>query len=162
MTTPMTTHEKALEAGAAREAACDGRDFNALSKADKQRYTDRFADGVSAYISALTPPDVAGLVDDLAQEIRRVDGSNSLGSGALAEALAPFIASLLTHPSSENAHLREREGWKLVPVEPTRAMWAAMADTLYGYKNRHHDKVVGDLWSAMLAASPSHQDQSNG
>lgn len=31
-------------------------------------------------------------VDALAQEIRRVDGSNSLGAGALAEALMPFIA----------------------------------------------------------------------
>ena len=30
-------------------------------------------------------------VDALAQEIRRVDGSHSLGAGALAEALLPFI-----------------------------------------------------------------------
>ena len=36
--------------------------------------------------------DVARMdVDDLAEEIRRVDGSNSLGAGALAEALMPFI-----------------------------------------------------------------------
>lgn len=33
-------------------------------------------------------------VDDLAQEIRRVDGSNSMGAGALAEALMSFIAKL--------------------------------------------------------------------
>lgn len=33
-------------------------------------------------------------VDSLAQEIRRVDGANSLGAGALAEALAPFVASV--------------------------------------------------------------------
>ena len=32
-------------------------------------------------------------VDDLAQEIRRVNGSNSLGAGALAEALVPFIVA---------------------------------------------------------------------
>lgn len=32
-------------------------------------------------------------VDALAQEIRRVDGSHSLGAGALAEALAPYIAA---------------------------------------------------------------------
>ena len=31
-------------------------------------------------------------VDALAQEIRRVDGSNSLGAGALAEALMPFLS----------------------------------------------------------------------
>lgn len=35
-------------------------------------------------------------VDDLAQEIRLVDGNNSLGSGALAEALMPRIRSALT------------------------------------------------------------------
>mgnify|MGYP001486935281 CR=1 FL=1 len=34
-------------------------------------------------------------VDALAQEIRRVDGSNSLGAGALAEALMPFISKHL-------------------------------------------------------------------
>jgi hypothetical protein len=34
-------------------------------------------------------------VDALAQEIRRVDGSNSFGAGALAEALMPFIGSRL-------------------------------------------------------------------
>jgi hypothetical protein len=50
------------------------------------------------------------------------------------------------------------EGWVMVPVEPTREMWAAMADTLYGYKNRHHDKVAGDLYRAAVSArhaSPS-------
>lgn len=33
-------------------------------------------------------------VDDLAQEIRRVDGNNSLGAGALAEALMPALSAL--------------------------------------------------------------------
>ena len=33
-------------------------------------------------------------VDELAQEIRRVDGGNSLGAGALAEALMPFLSTL--------------------------------------------------------------------
>lgn len=32
-------------------------------------------------------------VDELAQEIRRVDGSHSLGAGALAEALMPFLSA---------------------------------------------------------------------
>lgn len=31
-------------------------------------------------------------IDDLAQEIRRVDGGHSLGAGALAEALLPFLS----------------------------------------------------------------------
>lgn len=34
-------------------------------------------------------------VDDLAQEIRRVDGDHSLGAGALAEAIMPFIEAAM-------------------------------------------------------------------
>lgn len=34
-------------------------------------------------------------VDELAQEIRRVDGNNALGAGALADALMPFLESAL-------------------------------------------------------------------
>lgn len=37
-------------------------------------------------------------VDALAQEIRRVDGSNSLGAGALAEALMPFFSAAAIPP----------------------------------------------------------------
>lgn len=36
-------------------------------------------------------------IDDLAQEIRRVDGAHQLGAGRLAEALAPFIYNLVDH-----------------------------------------------------------------
>lgn len=38
-------------------------------------------------------------IDDLAQEIRRIDGENSLGAGSLAEALMPFIRSTLVSPA---------------------------------------------------------------
>lgn len=48
-------------------------------------------------------------VNDLAQEIRRVDGSHSLGAGALAEALLPFIRSALTDDKSEAAEERIRQ-----------------------------------------------------
>ncbi len=37
--------------------------------------------------------------------------------------------------------------------EPERKMWAAMSNTVYGYKNRHHDKVVGDVWYAGIGAA---------
>ena len=40
----------------------------------------------------MTSPEIA---DALAQEIRRVDGNNSLGAGALAEALMPFLSAAL-------------------------------------------------------------------
>lgn len=46
------------------------------------------------------------------------------------------------------------DGHQLVPVEPTRPMWAAMGDALVGYRQRHHDKVAGDLWQAVLRAAP--------
>jgi hypothetical protein len=46
-------------------------------------------------------------IDDLAQEIRRVDGNHSLGAGALAEALMPFIES----------RIAELEAAQAVPVE---------------------------------------------
>lgn len=39
-------------------------------------------------------------VDDLAQEIRRVDGNHSLGAGALAKALMPFITAYLSARSA--------------------------------------------------------------
>ena len=47
---------------------------------------------------------VAIHVDALAQEIRRVDGNHSLGAGALAEALMPFLNA--ARPSQQ-----EREAW---------------------------------------------------
>lgn len=40
-------------------------------------------------------------VDRLAQEIRRVDGSHSLGAGALAEALMPFLQALQPTPEGQ-------------------------------------------------------------
>ena len=44
------------------------------------------------YASPVVPVGVS--VDALAQEIRRVDGRHTLGAGALAEALLPFLAAL--------------------------------------------------------------------
>src|SRR5690606_10894584 len=40
-------------------------------------------------------------VDALAQEIRRVNGNNALGAGALAEALMPFLESALQSQDAE-------------------------------------------------------------
>ena len=50
------------------------------------------------------PAQGAVKVDELAQEIRRVDGSHTLGAGALAEALMPFLSAL-----HSPAHSGERE-----------------------------------------------------
>ena len=46
-------------------------------------------------------------IDRLAQEIRRVDGSNSLGAAALAEALMPFVAALLAKSAAYEALVAE-------------------------------------------------------
>lgn len=43
----------------------------------------------------MTDPTNIMNIDELAQEIRRVDGSHTLGAGALAEAILPFIARKL-------------------------------------------------------------------
>jgi DNA-binding protein H-NS len=42
-------------------------------------------------------------IDALAQEIRRVDGENNLGAGALAEALMPFLTELQHRREAEEA-----------------------------------------------------------
>lgn len=47
-----------------------------------------------------------------------------------------------------------RMGFVIVPKEPTREMWAAGGDAVVLKTNVHHDKVVRDLWTAMLAAAP--------
>lgn len=44
--------------------------------------------------SADSPSAPGSTVDDLAQEIRRVDGNHALGAGALAEALLPFVSRI--------------------------------------------------------------------
>ena len=49
----------------------------------------------------------------------------------------------------------EAEGFVIVPAEPTREMWAIGGNAVVGYKQRHHDQVVGAVWNGMLAAAPS-------
>ena len=50
----------------------------------------------------MTPTQRAAMelkVDDLAQEIRRIDGSHRMGAGALAEALMPFVCKFTAEPA---------------------------------------------------------------
>lgn len=56
------------------------------------------------------------LADRLAAEIRRVDGNHSLGAGALAEALVPFVTRALASRAGVP------DGFVLVPREPTPQM----------------------------------------
>jgi hypothetical protein len=59
-------------------------------------------------------------VDDLAQEIRRIDGRHDLGAGALAEALLPFIEQAVLQ-SPEIQGLREWREWPtdMPPLDTT-------------------------------------------
>ncbi|MGI4811921.1 MAG: hypothetical protein ACRYGG_01060 [Janthinobacterium lividum] len=61
------------------------------------------------------------------------------------------------HPehAAEILDLLDAVGLCIVPREPTREMWAAGGDAVVGYKQRHHDKVVEGVWSAMLSTSPA-------
>jgi hypothetical protein len=64
-------------------------------------------------------------VDQLAQEIRRVDGNHSLGAGALAEKLMPFIAAALAAAPAGAVNIKplewssrfETEGGKYLSIK---------------------------------------------
>lgn len=70
-------------------------------RSDAYARADQAAIDAICRLASLAPPPAPAVkvkapsVDDLAQEIRRVDGNHSLGAGALAEALMPFIRSAL-------------------------------------------------------------------
>ena len=110
-------------------------------------------------------------VDELAQEIRRVDGQHSLGAGALAEALTPFLLEKLTvygrlvsasPPVTavagawdslidylENQTAETEEGRAII------AEWIAQAKALNGpTPSADQSGVIGALVEALTAAEP--------
>ncbi|QRY69155.1 hypothetical protein JVX98_13100 [Ensifer sp. PDNC004] len=82
-------------------------------------------------------------IDALAQEIRRVDGNHSLGHGALAEALAPFIAAL------------SRAIDPKVEVEAVAEQWCAYEDghQYTGWMPTGYGDRSG--WEALARRNPS-------
>lgn len=74
-------------------------------------------------------------VDALAQEIRRVDGSHSLGAGALAEALWPFI---------ERAVLTKMAG-QVRDAERLDAMIAHPSWSISHYKGRYRINTASEV-----------------
>jgi len=42
-----------------------------------------------------------------------------------------------------------------VPIEPTREMWAAMANAVIGKTSVHHDVVVEAVYRAMVTSAPA-------
>lgn len=72
-------------------------------------------------------------IDAFAQEIRRVDGNHSLGAGALAEQLAPFIQSMIDKAS--NPSPCSHGVW--------RPRWRVFEDTTHGYWGIEEDSIDG-------------------
>lgn len=87
-----------LEDGLLHELAEIVRPFASVhAMQSAESLVNRAARDLATQAGALHAADV----DALAQEIRRVDGANSLGAGALAEALMPFLAA--TQPNAAPA-----------------------------------------------------------
>ena len=103
-------------------------------------------------------------VDALAQEIRRVDGNHSLGAGALAEALMPFLSAALseqTLPVRVQA-LEWKEDWggsfDDIPEWRADTPWGRLTASMAGHRTpggvryeRHHE-VPADLKAALNTA----------
>jgi hypothetical protein len=84
----------------------------ALTMKDGQYQDSHLADIFAGWVYAAAQPQQPARwmpinVDALAQEIRRVDGNHSLGAGALAEALMPFLTA--AHPSQQEDGARKAE-----------------------------------------------------
>lgn len=76
--------------------------------------------------------DTTALAEMLAQEIRRVDGSHSLGAAALAEALVPFVESLRAVAGEPVGYADGSRFHELREGRLNLALWAekgAFADT---------------------------------
>jgi hypothetical protein len=67
-------------------------------------------------------------VDALAQEIRRVDGRHTLGAGALAEALLPFLAALRPTDTGWRAiATAPKDGRVVLVFSAARCVWSVVS-----------------------------------
>jgi len=88
-------------------------------------------------------------IDELAQEIRRVDGENRLGAGALAEALQPFLTEL--------QHRREGAVAQADVRDPIMLIADELVVIAANCASRNDGRAVRDVSRKLyaLAASPS-------
>ena len=93
----------------------------------------------------LSRPAQAVDVDALAQEIRRVDGNHSLGAGALAEALMPFITR-----ARDWAELSGRNERRADLAESRLAAANALLREIYDYGENMdlHERIKAHLQGA--------------
>src|SRR3954468_7585737 len=112
-------------------------------------------------MSDATPSDFYARLDGLQFSALSWNGFNLFGDSKSIEE----VRRLMFQEARANAleqRLREMmqhravvpEGWKLVPVEPVREMWAASGTAIVRGGWRHHDRISEDVWNAMLAAAP--------
>ena len=78
---------------------------------DEVYFDNGHARQIYAAIVAASPQGEGLTVDALAQEIRRVDGDNTLGAGALAGALMPFLTSPQGEGSSADVKPTDGDLW---------------------------------------------------
>ncbi|WP_430439040.1 hypothetical protein [Shinella sp.] len=100
-------------------------------------------------------------IDTLAQEIRRVDGNHSLGAGALAEALMPFISAALSIEQTEPVKVKALEWRREAPYHVARVFSGLYAVeawdggvTLSGIPGRRDFK---DIEAAKAAAQQDYE-----
>lgn len=96
---------------------------NARLRAERDQHIEQMEAVVKQAISRTG----AVKVDELAQEIRRVDGSHSLGAGALAEALMPFLSAL--EPAAPEAFVYRDENGQ-PQVQLCKCDWKRVDDAL--------------------------------
>lgn len=87
--------------------------------------------------------------------------------GKSADALLQAVSSMTLHAVPAPEPLFERpvtaravpDGWRLVPVEPTREMFraATVVDDAAYVDGSQHGADVATLWEAMIAAAPEHK-----
>ena len=78
-----------------------------------------------------TPESCALNVDELAQEIRRVDGNHDLGAGRLAEALMSFLRKHIATPEHD-AKVRDAVNEAFEQAALIADQWASPEQRLYG------------------------------
>lgn len=61
----------------------------------------------------------------------------------------------MTHSEPAREAVAVPAGWKLVPVEPTRAMKDAVSRKVDDFAREHARLFVSEIWQDMLSASPA-------
>jgi hypothetical protein len=145
--------EKLEEAGlAAAKARTMPEWISSQWRAGWAAHHAREIESVEGYLNSLR----VGLIEQAASQLLSIS-QNAPEQGSLhhttmihADALMG-IAEALTAWNTRPSVVPE--GFKLVPVEPTEAMWQAAERAGLGDHGEHHEVVLARIWSAMLLAS---------